>query len=197
MNLVAHLVNEQDGEKYYQIVSICGMGGLGKTTPAQKIYNHPKVKHHFMAIAWVCISQQWQTKEVLHQILIKLLPKQRDELVRLREEELIKKLFEVQRDESCLVVLDDIWSKDAWDCLKPAFYIGERNSKLFLTSHNTEVATHVDPKGLVHEPRILDEHECWELLQKKAFTITDRRGNLTRYSLLITIVLHSAYFVKK
>ncbi|KAK2985185.1 hypothetical protein RJ640_010474 [Escallonia rubra] len=62
-------------------------------------------------------------------------------------------------------VLDDLWSKDAWDCLKVAFPVGSI-SKLVLTSRNTEVASHVDPKGLLHQPRCLDDDENLEDVDK-------------------------------
>lgn len=64
--LKAQLMIEEDRRF---IVSIVGMGGLGKTTLAKKMYNDADVKKHFDCYAWVFISQQWVPREVLTEIL--------------------------------------------------------------------------------------------------------------------------------
>uniref|UniRef100_A0A2N9GL59 NB-ARC domain-containing protein n=1 Tax=Fagus sylvatica TaxID=28930 RepID=A0A2N9GL59_FAGSY len=44
------LLKEEEGNR---VASICGMGGLGKTTLAKMVYNHDKVKQHFDCRAWI------------------------------------------------------------------------------------------------------------------------------------------------
>ncbi|GMN52787.1 hypothetical protein TIFTF001_021918 [Ficus carica] len=51
-------------------VSVVGMGGLGKTTLAKKVFNH--VKHHFDCHAWVFVSQQYVPREILSDILMQI-----------------------------------------------------------------------------------------------------------------------------
>ncbi|KAM7462487.1 hypothetical protein LguiA_030608 [Lonicera macranthoides] len=164
--LVAHTVNDE----YPRVVSIWGMGGLGKTTLARKVYNHEKVRRHFDVSAWICISQKWHTRDLFQQILTKLIPGERDEIVKLRNNELIEKLFRVQEEKKCLIVLDDIWYEDTWDSLKDAFPNRSTKGKLLLTSRNKEVAIHVNPASFIYNPPTLGEDECWDLLKKKAFT---------------------------
>ena len=56
--LVVFLLKEEG------VASICGMGGLGKTTLAKMVYNHHEVKWHFDRHGWVYISQQFQRRRV-------------------------------------------------------------------------------------------------------------------------------------
>ncbi|KAM7462485.1 hypothetical protein LguiA_030606 [Lonicera macranthoides] len=164
--LVASLVDDKEP----RVVSIWGMGGLGKTTLARKVYNHEKVKRHFDLSAWICVSQKWQTRDLFQQILTKLIPEERDKIVKLRNDELTEKLFHVQEEKKCLIVLDDIWYENTWDSLKDAFPNESMKGKLLLTSRNKEVSNYVNSANFIYNPPTLGEDECWELLKKKAFT---------------------------
>ncbi|GAU51546.1 hypothetical protein TSUD_414090 [Trifolium subterraneum] len=160
----------------YKIVAIWGMGGLGKTTLAKKVYHSTNVRQSFESLAWAYISQHCQARDVWEGILLKLLSPSkelREELVNMRDEEVAKKLYRVQVEKKCLVVLDDIWSVGTWNNLSPGFPTGISSSvvgsKILLTTRNNDVALFMDPNCYLHEPRCLDEDDSWELFQKKAF----------------------------
>ncbi|CDP11046.1 unnamed protein product [Coffea canephora] len=78
------------------------------------------------------------------------------------------------QDNKCLIVLDDLWSTEAWDCLKDAIPVSEHGSKILLTTRNRDVAEHVDPIGYHHKLRCLTDEESLELLRLKS--LRERSG---------------------
>ena len=159
------------------IVAIWGMGGLGKTTLAKKIYHDGAVRRHFECFAWSSVSQQFNIRALVQEILIKLMllsPEQRKEIERMSDDEVVKRVYQFQEEKKCLVILDDVWSTEAWETLRPAFPLHKAsNSKIVITTRNKGVASHADPRAFLYQPKYLTDDESWELLQKKAFFLTN------------------------
>ncbi|KAL0376861.1 UNVERIFIED_CONTAM: putative disease resistance protein, partial [Sesamum calycinum] len=110
-----------------------------------------------------CISQQFQPKTVFQRLLKQLLPNESEEQ---DEDALVRKLYKVQKDKKCLVVLDDVWEVDHWNCLRRAFPIAEAYSKVLLTTRNQNIAS----AEYIYKLECLSEDEGWELLQKIALS---------------------------
>ncbi|KAH1238463.1 putative disease resistance protein [Glycine max] len=114
---------------------------------------------------------QCKKRDVWEGILLKLISptkEERDGITKMKDDELARKLFKVQQDKKCLIILDDIWSNEAWDILSPAFPSQNTRCKIVFTSHNKDISLHVDPEGLLHEPK-----DSWALFKKKAFPRQD------------------------
>ncbi|XP_017971219.1 PREDICTED: probable disease resistance RPP8-like protein 2 [Theobroma cacao] len=163
--LVSVLVDEG---RHFRVASICGMGGLGKTTLAKKVYHHAQVRNHFKHFVWAYISQQCQRRTVWKGILssLGLIDEKGGILLDMGDQDLAAKLYEFLKENKCLVVLDDIWTTEDWDAISPAFPMEEETgSKILLTSRNQDVARHADPRGCLHELQCLTNDEGWKLFQ--------------------------------
>ncbi|KAL8267674.1 hypothetical protein R6Q59_001472 [Mikania micrantha] len=145
-----------EDQKKLDVVSVVGMGGIGKTTLATKVFNDAYVKYHFQI-----------RRHVLTQILESILG-QLDLGVasdsRLRE--LVHKQLKGKR---YLIVIDDIWHIDTWDNMKLFFPHDNNGSRILLTSRLTDVAKHATSYGLIHHLGYLNIEKGWELLYKKVF----------------------------
>ncbi|WJX92966.1 hypothetical protein P8452_74543 [Trifolium repens] len=63
------LRSRTDNEKQFSVVSIVGMGGMGKTLLAQHLYNDSKMEDEFDVKAWVCISVEFDVFKITRAIL--------------------------------------------------------------------------------------------------------------------------------
>ncbi|XP_043707670.1 putative disease resistance protein At1g50180 isoform X2 [Telopea speciosissima] len=159
------------GEPQLSIVSIVGMGGLGKTTLAKKVYNCNDVSRHFECHAWIYVSQEYNIRELLEGLLdqvVELNKKQQREVAQMTDHKLQRELFGYLKERRYLVVVDDIWNEEAWDSLKAVLPEATTGSRVMVTTRNKEVALHADMESLPHELRFLSEEECWTLFCKKA-----------------------------
>jgi chaperonin cofactor prefoldin len=172
--LVNQLTHRTENSKL-DVISIIGMGGLGKTTLARKIYNNDRIKRHFHCRAWVYVSQEFKPRELLLEILKSHMPIS-DEMTRKLEgmsedqakEYLAQTLFEYLERKRYLVVMDDIWKTEVWNVVKDAFPDNSNGSRILITSRIKEVALHASltPPYFL---QFLYKDESWELFCKKVF----------------------------
>ncbi|KAL6013020.1 hypothetical protein ACLOJK_003510 [Asimina triloba] len=166
------------GDECRRVVSIVAIGGAGKTTLAKKLYNCSSVRDHFRDIlAWVCVSQTYSVKELLQEVAVQVMRLSKTESSDLTIEVLQEKLSGFLRKTKYLVVLDDMWKREAWDELRAAFPDGKNGSRILMTSRIKEVALYADPGSHPHELPLLNQEESWALFLNNVFPHKNKNNN--------------------
>eukprot|EP00258_Populus_trichocarpa_P028497 XP_024444516.1 putative disease resistance protein RGA4 [Populus trichocarpa] len=144
------------------------MGGLGKTTLAQLVYNDASVKGHFDLNIWVCVSVDFDIRRLSRAIIESIegnpcAIQELDTLQRRLQEKLIGRRF--------LLVLDDVWDHyhEKWNALKDAL----RGCAIIITTRLKQVADKMATIP-VHLMGRLSEDDSWLLFERLAFGMRRR-----------------------
>ncbi|KAM1701754.1 disease resistance RPP13-like protein 4 [Malus sylvestris] len=156
-----------EADKGILAIGVVGMGGLGKTTIAQKVFNDRKIEERFERRIWVSVSQKFDEEQIMRSILRNL----GDASVGDDKGELLKKINEYLLGKRYLIVMDDVWSLDVtwWLRIYEALPKGN-GSSVIITTRIEKVAQKMGVKeARSHWPKCLSKDDSWLLFRKIAF----------------------------
>ncbi|CBI15532.3 unnamed protein product, partial [Vitis vinifera] len=180
-NIVGLLKQSSDTENI-SVIPIVGIGGLGKTSLVKLVYNDERVVGHFSIKMWVCVSDEFDVKKLVKEILKEI--KGDENYSDFSLQQLQSPLRNALDGEKFLLVLDDVWNTDRekWLELKDLLMDGAKGSKILVTTRKKSIASIMgtfpmqEIKGLSHE-------DCLSLFVKCAFM----DGEEKRYPTLLKI----------
>ena len=194
-DLVSILLGEgsQKEERSPYVISLVGMGGIGKTTLAQLAYN--EVKTHFDMKVWVCVSNSFNKYKIAMEILesiqykspnmtasqssleseiLEFLESQSPNMTALQT--LLETICRKVEGKKFFLVLDDVWNEDStmWEPFKLALNCVANGSRILVTTRKTRVAEIMESVSIINLKE-LSKEDCWLVFSKIAFF--DRDSN--------------------
>nr|CAB3455845.1 unnamed protein product [Digitaria exilis] len=163
---LVHRLLTQAGCDHLMVLPIVGMGGLGKTTLAQLIYNEPEIQKHFELRLWVCVSDDFDVDSLADKIV-------KENGCGSSESSALDKLHNAVSGKRYLLVLDDVWNRDEhkWEKLKACLRHGGSGSSVLTTTRDESVARLMTGKRTtdVQNLKTLDEVYIKEIIGTRAF----------------------------
>ena len=166
--LIQVLTAEDNNHNLIKVVSIIGAGGMGKTTLAQKIFNHATIQEHFKTKIWLSITQQFDVVELLRTAIENA---GGDHGGKQDKNTLTETLINTISTGRFLLVMDDVWSHEAWNHV---LSVPVRNaskklpgSRVLVTTRSAHLPQQMQAPLHQHRVRPLENDDAWSLLKKQ------------------------------
>ncbi|VAH99429.1 unnamed protein product [Triticum turgidum subsp. durum] len=167
-------VKTKDGAA--KVVFVVGMGGLGKTTLARKAFESKEdTVNNFSCRAWITVSQTFSKIEMLKDMIMQLfgneeLKKRLKELEgkTVQVDDLASYLREKLHEKRYFIVLDDLWTIDAWGWIKDIAFptTNIKGSRIIVTTRDIGLAQECTSKSLIYHLKHLRIDQATNLLLK-------------------------------
>ncbi|KAE8807274.1 Pm3b-like disease resistance protein 2Q7 [Hordeum vulgare] len=181
---IVDILLSQASSSELAIVPIVGMGGLGKTTLAQLIYNEPEVQKHFQLLLWVCVSDTFDVNSLAKSI-VEASPKKNDDI----DKPPLHRLQKLVSGQRYLLVLDDIWNNKElrqWEKLKVCLH-GGMGSAVLTTTRDKRVAEIMGADRAAYNLNALEDRFIKKIIEARAFT-PDKQKNVELVEIVDEIV---------
>ncbi|GAY59956.1 hypothetical protein CUMW_198430, partial [Citrus unshiu] len=181
--IIELLMQTSDGEsETVSVVPIVGLGGLGKTGLAKLVYNDQRVEEHFELKIWICVSEDFDEKQLMTKIIKSITGQNQGDL---DTDQLQRTLRDRLNSKRYLLVMDDVWNEDpeAWRKLKSLLLGGANGSKILVTARSRKVASIMGTSGGTtgYNLQGLPFEDCLSLFMKCAFKEErDKHPNLVK-----------------
>ncbi|MBC2899852.1 hypothetical protein CFC21_112669 [Triticum aestivum] len=161
---IVSILVDQGSDRDLIVLPIVGMGGLGKTTFAQLVYNDPAIKKHFQLQRWCCVSDDFDVTKIASNIC---------QINEINREKALQDLQKEVSGKIYLIVLDDVWNEDTekWEKLKTGLNHGAKGSAILTTTRNAHVAQIM--KMCIHSQDLRRLHKDFlkEIFVNRAFCL--------------------------
>lgn len=153
------------------VLPIVGLGGVGKTTMAQQICNDAKVKGHFDSIIWSCVSDEFDIKRLIKEILQHFRQQTSSDNLNVLMEDLARCV----KSKRFLLVLDDMWDDllgddgARWKRFCAPLREGLQGSTILVTTRSSKVANLVGTMKKHYELKGLQDDVFWDFFKLCAF----------------------------
>ncbi|KAF2293675.1 hypothetical protein GH714_004100 [Hevea brasiliensis] len=165
---ILEFLNAKSSEAGVSVISIIGMGGLGKTTLAQLVFNEAKM--NFDLAAWVLVGDDFDVFRITRTIFLWFGGHYDGEDLNFLQENLKERLLE----KKFFIVLDDVWNEKYgdWTLFHGPFQHGAKGSRIVVTTRSERVSRMM---GCVHSYTLkqLSYDGCLSILAQHALGATN------------------------
>nr|ACU64880.1 Nbs3-OP [Oryza punctata] len=172
------LINANVNNGPTKVICVVGMGGLGKTALSRKIFESKEdIGKNFPCNAWITVSQSFNRIELLKDMIRQFLGS--ISLERVLQELQGKMVVQVPHlsdylrkrltEKRYFVVLDDLWSLDAWNWINDIAFPKNNNkgSRIVVTTRDVGLAEKCTTTSLVYHLEHLQMNDAITLLLRK------------------------------